>query len=195
MRTFWLPLFLSLLLCLGATPLIGQATTQQDGPYFLSAKRDILYGGAAGGTVAFGHLLRGRTPDIVLADLRLGNIPPFDCIATKFSSEAARTYSDYALYASAGLPVLLLAGRESRRDVGKIGVLFSETLLLNQGMTDIIKSTANARARTSSTRTWIPLPSFAAMTGRPSCRATRAVPPPRDSSSPGSLATTIPTPA
>ncbi len=88
MRTFWLPWFLSLLLCLGATPLVGQATTQQDGPYFLSAKRDILYGGAAGGTVAFGHLLRGRTPDIVLADLRLGNIPPFDRIATKFSSEA-----------------------------------------------------------------------------------------------------------
>ncbi len=138
-RSCWI---FTLSLLLGAIPLVGQAPSRGEGPYYFSLKRDLLYGGAAVGSVAFGSLLRSRTPDIVLADLRLGNVPAFDRVATEFSSESARTYSDYALYASAGLPALLLAGAQTRRDIGKISLLFAETMLLNQGMTDIVKSTA-----------------------------------------------------
>ncbi|MBB4078690.1 membrane-associated phospholipid phosphatase [Lewinella aquimaris] len=133
----------TLLLLLGTVPLAGQQDGKTEGgPYYISLKRDLLYGSASVGSVALGSLLRSRTPDIVLSDLRLGNIPSFDRIATEFSSASARTLSDYSLYASAALPGLLMAGRRSRREAGKISLLFLETMLLNQGLTDIIKSSA-----------------------------------------------------
>ncbi|CAH1002554.1 hypothetical protein LEM8419_03428 [Neolewinella maritima] len=118
------------------------ATAQQGSPYYLSLKRDLLYGGVATGSVVLGDVLRSRTPDIVLADLRLGTIPGFDRAATRFSSERARKGSDYALYASAGLPILLIAGDRTRRDAGKLAILFAETMALNQGLTNIVKSVA-----------------------------------------------------
>lgn len=118
------------------------ASAQQRSPYYLSLKRDLLYGGAAAGSVALGEVLRTRTPDIVLADLKLGNIPSFDLAATRNSSTSARAASDNALYASSGLPLLLLAGRDSRQDAGKLAVLFAETMALNQGLTNIVKSSA-----------------------------------------------------
>ncbi len=142
MRTLWFAWITSLLVLLGSVPLMGQSPTKREGPYYLSLKREVLYGGTAAGSVAFGGLLRSRTPDIVLADLRLGNVPAFDRVATEFSSESARTTSNATLYASTALPALFLAGAETRRDIGKISLLFAETMLLSQGLTDIIKSTA-----------------------------------------------------
>ncbi|MCP9234727.1 phosphatase PAP2 family protein [Lewinella sp. JB7] len=118
------------------------ASAQQRGPYYLSLKRDLLYGGGAVGSVALGEVLRSRTPDIVLADLRLGSIPGFDLAATRNSSESARVASDDALYASAALPLLLMAGRRSRNDAGKLSILFAETMALNMGLTSIVKSSA-----------------------------------------------------
>ncbi|MCP9235912.1 phosphatase PAP2 family protein [Lewinella sp. JB7] len=128
----------TLVLLVGTAPVVAQA----NGPYYLSLKRDLVYGTAAAGSVALGSLLRSRTPDIVLSDLELGSIPSFDRIATEFSSAAARNLSDYGLYASAALPGLLLLGPETRRDAPKIGLLFAQTMLLNQGLTDIVKSSA-----------------------------------------------------
>ncbi len=120
----------------------ASVTAQQRGPYYLSLQRDVSYGGAAAGSVILGEVLRSRTPDMVLSDLRLGEIPDFDRVATRNSSESARTASDNALYASAALPLLLMAGRESRRDAGRLTLLFAETMALNQGLTNITKSTA-----------------------------------------------------
>lgn len=130
--------FVLLLLCVSGLPLFAQQLN--DGPYYLSLKRDLLYGGAGIGSVVLGDVLRNRTPDIMLSDLRLGSIPSFDLIATRNSSETARMGSNYALYASAALPGLLLAGAETRRDAGKLGILFAETMALNAGLTNVIKS-------------------------------------------------------
>lgn len=44
------------------------------------------------------------------------------------------------LYASVGLSAALLAGKESRRDFVKIGILFAETMAINAGLTNISKS-------------------------------------------------------
>lgn len=136
---FFLPILLFISLTL---PVSGQSGDSNQGPYYLSLKRDLLYGGLGAGSMAFGSVLRSRTPDITLADLRLRNIPSFDRVATRLSSEKARAASDSGLYASAALPSLLLLGNESRRDFGKVSVLFAETMAFTSGMTYIIKSTA-----------------------------------------------------
>ncbi len=131
----WVFFLLFLLGCLAAYG-------QQSGPYYLSLKQEMLYGGGGAGTVVLGGVLRARTPDIMRSDLRLGEIPKFDRIATRLSSDQAKQASNLALYASAGAPLLLMAGKETRRDVGKIALLFGETMVINQGLTNIIKSSA-----------------------------------------------------
>lgn len=133
--------FLLFLLLVGFT---APATAQRggDGPYYLSLKRDLLIGGGGMGAVALGTVLRARTPDIVLSDLRLGSIPAFDRAATRNSSESARSASDLTLNASTALPLLLMIGEAPRGDAGKLAILFGETMAINYGLTNIIKSTA-----------------------------------------------------
>jgi membrane-associated phospholipid phosphatase len=113
---------------------------QTEGPYYLSLKREILYSGAGISTTILGNYLKTQTPDLMRSDLKLEGINFFDRIATKFSSENADRMSDKTLLVSSGLPFLLLAGRDTRAQFGKITILFVETMLLNQGFTDIIKS-------------------------------------------------------
>ncbi|NJB86076.1 membrane-associated phospholipid phosphatase [Lewinella marina] len=134
-------LILLVLLLSAPLSLVGQ-TVEARQPYYLGLKRDLLYGAGAAGSVVLGKVLRERTPDIVLADLRLNSIPDFDQVATQFSSPTARNWSDHSLYASAALPGLLLLSPAGRKHAFSIGVLFAETMLLNQGLTDIIKSSA-----------------------------------------------------
>lgn len=117
-------------------------SAQQKEVYHLSWQRDVPLGASAIGLTALGQVLRDRTPDITLADLRLPNIPRFDRFATRFSSNTARKASDYTLYAGAVMPFLLLAGQETRQDFGKIAVMYAEVAFINLGLTDIIKSTA-----------------------------------------------------
>lgn len=135
------PRLITLLLLLGlAFPVTAQRSN--DGPYYLSLKRELLFGGAGVGATALGTVLRARTPDIVLSDLRLGTIPAFDRAATRNSSESARSASDLTLNVSTVLPVFLLAGNRTRKDAGKLGILFAETMAINYGLTNIIKATS-----------------------------------------------------
>lgn len=113
---------------------------QESGPYYLNLKRELLYSSGGISTTLLGNYLKTKTPELMRSDLELEGINFIDRIATKFSSEKADKLSDKTLLASSGLPLLLLAGRDTRRDFGKITILFAETMLLNQGFTDIIKS-------------------------------------------------------
>lgn len=130
------------LLLLLAMTLPVDAQSSSDGPYHLSLKREILFGGSGIGATVLGNVLRARTPDITLADLRLGTIPAFDLAATRNSSESARKASDLTVNLSSGLPFLLLAGNKTRKDAGKLGILFAETMAINYGLTNIIKATS-----------------------------------------------------
>lgn len=114
---------------------------QAPGPYYLNLKRSLLYGGTAAGTTVLGKHLRTTTPDLMLSDLQLNDVNGFDRIATQYSSKRAALWSDYTLGAAQLLPALFLLERKSRRDILKIGLLYAEVSLINQGLTDIIKST------------------------------------------------------
>lgn len=133
---------LVVLLLLSGIFLPATAQRSSEGPYFISIEREALFAGAGAGVVILGDVLRAGTPDIMLSNLRLGTIPAFDRAATRNSSASARKGSDLVLNLSGALPLLLLAGNTPRKDAGKLGLLFVETMAINYGLTNIIKSTA-----------------------------------------------------
>ena len=113
---------------------------QTPSPYHLSPGRELVYLGGGVLSIGVGEYLRAQVPDLTRADLRVREINRFDRIATNFSSESAKVWSDYNLYVCAGLPMALLAAREGRRDLAKILVLFLEANAINGGLTNISKS-------------------------------------------------------
>ncbi|MEK7256007.1 MAG: phosphatase PAP2 family protein, partial [Bacteroidota bacterium] len=80
------------------------------------------------------------TPD-ELQTLNPMDINAFDRLATGKNSMKAHYASNVPLYGSYALPVLFLADKETRRDFPQILSLFSETILLNAGVTFLMKST------------------------------------------------------
>jgi membrane-associated phospholipid phosphatase len=116
------------------------AAAQDTGPYYLSLKRELLYGGSGVGTLVLGGYLRSQVAELTFADLQVKNINGFDRIATEMSSPTADRLSDFTLLASIGLSGTLLFGEKSKRDFLKISVLFLETMAISNGLTQISKS-------------------------------------------------------
>lgn len=117
-----------------------EVRAQQQCPYHFAVKRELVYLGGGGLTIGLGEYLRSRMPELTFMDLRVNEINSFDRIATTFSSEKARTLSDYNLYLSVGLSGLLFLEKETRRDFAKLAILFTETMAINGGLTNISKS-------------------------------------------------------
>jgi len=129
-----------LLFLMALLPGLGQA--QPDSPYHLSFEREAYYMGGGLSVTLLGFYLKANTPRLKLSDLDLGKVNSFDRIATTYSSEKADRLSDHTMNLSIGLSLFLLANEKSRNDFGKVSLLFIETMLWNQGFTDIIKSTS-----------------------------------------------------
>ncbi|WP_367388262.1 phosphatase PAP2 family protein [Lewinella sp. LCG006] len=112
------------------------------GPYYLSLKREIIYSGSGlVGTVG-AFFLHERIPSITASEAKQPNLTGFDKMGLGYNSSTAKNLSDQTLFTALGLPVLLLAGKESRRDISTIGFLYIETMLINQGITDLVKVAA-----------------------------------------------------
>ncbi len=111
---------------------------QAQSPYRLQFGKEaaaIVAGGAGGGA---GVLLKDQTtlftPD-ELEGLDPARVNAFDRVAIELSSPSAREASDYFLDGSHVLPLLLLAGRQTRQHFGQISLLWGETMLINGGLT------------------------------------------------------------
>lgn len=87
------------------------------------------------------HHLGDQVTDILLIDLDLGTVPFFDRVPNTFRSKPARLWSNQTRDFSKALPLLLLFGKPSRRDVGKLAILFAESWYLTKGLTDVMKAT------------------------------------------------------
>jgi membrane-associated phospholipid phosphatase len=135
LHTLSLPILL--LFCSGVS-----LTAQEESPYHLSLKRELLLVGGGVGTVILGSYLHNQVPDITLAELDLGNIPSFDRFAIDYRSEFARKASNRTRDLSAIMPALLLFGEPSRKDAPKLLLLYAETIAIRRGLTNIIKYTA-----------------------------------------------------
>lgn len=116
------------------------AQQEEQSPYYLSLKREIVYGGVGVGTLILGGHLRSQVGELTFADLQVQGINSFDRIATEMSSDVADRWSDYTLLTSIGLSGTFLLGRRSRKDFIKISVLFAEVMAISNGLTQISKS-------------------------------------------------------
>ncbi|MCO6474970.1 MAG: phosphatase PAP2 family protein [Phaeodactylibacter sp.] len=107
-------------------------------PYRFNLGKEAAFIGVGGTALVGGVLLKDNTtlfsPD-ELEGLDPAQINAFDRGAVFNTSRAAREASDYFLDGSHLLPLLLLAGRETRHDFGAIAFLWGETLLANGGLT------------------------------------------------------------
>jgi len=138
MHTFILRWSLFLLLFAFSLSCVGQSPTQ--GPYHFSVKRELSYGIVAAATLGTGYAINQGIDDIAPADLHLPRVTAFDDIALDHFSGSAKTASDITAYTGVALPALLLLSPRSRSDAGRLAILLAETMVLNQGVTDIIKS-------------------------------------------------------
>lgn len=129
-------LLLSLVFFLLAVALFCQS------PYNLKWPREIALTGSGGALFGLGLHLQDKTPLFTpdeLITLDPEDINAFDRIATDFSSEKARKWSDRLLRPSFLLPVVFLAGKETREDIGTIAALFGENVLMTWGVTLVTK--------------------------------------------------------
>lgn len=89
--------------------------------------------------------LQKKTPGLSLDEIELLDplsINKLDRYATLQSSEQARVASDIALRTALILPLGLLADANSRNNYGVVSLMWLETLLINNGITRIVKLTA-----------------------------------------------------
>lgn len=133
---------LVLLLCCTTLFSFGQ-TTEDAGPYHLSLKRELLYGGTGALSLGVGTYLQNRLDAPLRRDLEISSydqINSFDRLGSNFELGNSRQLSDYGLYAGAALPGLLLFNKDTRNDIGKIAILYAETMAIAGGLTNITKA-------------------------------------------------------
>lgn len=133
---------LFLLFCFSTLFAFGQ-TTDGEGPYFLSLKREVLYGGAGAITLGVGNYLQNQLDAPLRSDLRIttyDQINGFDRLGSNFEHGNTRQLSDFGLYAGAALSGLLFADKTMRKDLGALALLYVETVAIAGGLTNITKA-------------------------------------------------------
>jgi membrane-associated phospholipid phosphatase len=130
-----------LLICSGSL-CHGQIRNERVSPYKLHPVGDVAT--VSAGAVLFGvglSLTNNITPleESDILQLDMNQISTFDRRATSHFLEKSASTSDYLLAASALSPFLLAADKRIRQDYFTIGVMFSEVILLNAGITNISK--------------------------------------------------------
>lgn len=112
---------------------------QSKGPYYFSLERELLYGGGAVGSTMIGLTMHQSVNDVRLSTIQLPKVSSFDKIAPNVLNVKPSNVSDGFLFGSIVLPGVFLLKKNTRRNIIGIGLLYSEAMLLNLGITDIIK--------------------------------------------------------
>ena len=111
-------------------------------PYGLNWKKESVILGTGVAMLTGGMILHYNTAplttDEILA-LDRANTSPFDRNATFNLSPSASDASDVFLLSSHALPFLFLTNKKSRTDFGKIMLLYAETLIFTEGLTNLTK--------------------------------------------------------
>ncbi len=122
---------------------------QRDFPYSLDLEREVSLFGLGLSATAAGHLLEAEIAPLTPAQLsrkRRGQVWLLDRGATRNECPIARLWSDRLLRSAAVLPAVALVNRQSRRKVLVLGTMIGQTMLLNGGLTKLIK-VATLRSR------------------------------------------------
>lgn len=115
------------------------------GPYELSLKRELLFGSAGALSLGLATYLQNqldanRPLRSSLSLTAYEDVNGFDRLGTNIGSKRARLWSDQTRDAGIGIGSLLLFGRETRRDAGKLAILYTETILLTSALTNLTKT-------------------------------------------------------
>ncbi|WP_020567380.1 phosphatase PAP2 family protein [Neolewinella persica] len=133
---------LLLLFCCSTISAFGQAA-DGNGPYYLSLKRELLYGGAGALSLGVGTYLQAQLDAPLRRELEItayDQINAFDRLGSNYELGNSRKLSDYGLYAGVALPGLLILDKDTRGDFGKITLLYAETMMVAGGLTNITKA-------------------------------------------------------
>ncbi len=120
-----------------------QPTKDFTSPYELSLKKEISFFSVGLGVQLAGLSLHKKVAPLTVEDLEFLNpasVRAFDRSTIGNYSLRAQKTSDIFLYSSVAFPLLFLADKNMRKDYLKIGSMAAEALLLNGGITTLIKS-------------------------------------------------------
>ena len=111
-------------------------------PYDMNWKEESFHLGVGAVTfttgLVFASQVKGLTNEEIAAHDRY-DVNAFDRPATYNSSHQAKTASDVLLVTSYLLPLSLLASKNTRKDFGKIAILYGETVFIATGVTYFTK--------------------------------------------------------
>lgn len=136
-QQWWFPWVIALFFILS-----GNQLTYGQG-YELKNAREItlLSVGAAGTTASI--LLRNKREPLRLDEIdnfNINDVFAFDRLSDGSYRKVSRIASDVLLHSSYALPLTLLAFDETRQDAGTLGVIFLQTIALNETLTGITKA-------------------------------------------------------
>ncbi len=123
--------------------LLVSTIAAQSSPYQVSWPQELRYTSMGAGSSLAGYLLREEVDEYTPSQLtRLDNDDIFllDRLTMRFHFARASQQSDRLANTCFLLPLLYLAPNATRRDFGKILILYTEATLLNTGLTHIAKA-------------------------------------------------------
>lgn len=94
-------------------------------------------------SLGLGTHLQNNLDRPLLRDLAVNDyvqINGFDRLGTNIGSSSSRLLSDYSRDAGILMSGFLIFGKEARHDVGKLAVLYTETMLITSGLTNLSKT-------------------------------------------------------
>lgn len=111
-------------------------------PYDMNWKEESFHLGIGAATITTGLIFASQVKGLTAEEIAAHNrydVNAFDRPATFNSSYQAKTASDVLLVTSYLMPLTLLASKDTRKDFGKIAILYGETVFIATGLTYFTK--------------------------------------------------------
>ncbi len=132
-------LALSLLFCVSAHSVTAQ---EVESPYDFKWKRDAIYASGALVVTGIGYFSRKQVDGFTeqtLNSLDRYDLPGFDRGTVENWRPSVSTASDYMVYASAAMPLLMLADRRARQDWLGLAMMYIQVGGFTVGLTELSK--------------------------------------------------------
>ena len=134
--------FAYLSICWFSVNAAGNALAQS--PYEISWKKDGVLAGSGLAALTVGFVVSSEVTPLTEEEIQAlspDDVNAFDRPATNNYSESADHASDVAVWTCLALPATALFSSRMRDDVGTIALMYAETMLLSNGITQIVKGT------------------------------------------------------
>lgn len=131
-------LAIALGICFIAAPIQAQS------PYTISWPKDGFIAGGSLLALAIGFSVDSKITPLTeeeIAQLSKDDVNPFDRPATENYSVSADNASDVVVWTCLSLPLTFVFSERIRHDAVTVGLMYAETMILSNGITQIVKGT------------------------------------------------------